>query len=237
MVNRSARYQSTIVLPLLLSVALPSLAVGQVIRSGPTTCPGVALTFDLCPVVGGSGFDQQLVDFLIEHKIPATFFMSGRWMTKHEPQVRALLQIPFFEFGTHGEVHAHLPMHSSDEQEREILGPVKLLKTKYGYQTSMFRPPYGEFNDETVSIAKALGLQFILWSVVSGDPDPTLSAEQIQRRLVQRTRNGSIIVLHANGKGRHTYEAVAHLYEHLLPQRHLTPMTVSEVLSCAQPNP
>jgi peptidoglycan/xylan/chitin deacetylase (PgdA/CDA1 family) len=204
----------------------------QVITSGPVSCPGVALTFDLCPVRDGNGYDQRLIDYLIEHQIPATFFMSGKWMTKHDEQVRSLLQIPFFEFGTHGEVHAHLPMHSSDEQKQEILGPVRLLKAKYRHETSMFRPPYGEFNDDTVNVVKALGLQFILWSVVSGDPDPTLSVEQIERRLSRLTRNGSIIVLHANGRGKYTYEAVAHLYEHLLPQRHLKPMTVSDVLTC-----
>ena len=79
---------------------------------------------------------------------------------------------------------------------------------------------------------RALGLRFILWNVVSGDPDPTLSPERIEHRLTKLTRNGSIIVLHANGKGRYTYEAVVHLIERVLPQRHLKPMTVSDVLSC-----
>jgi len=237
MVRWIERRMPAFALLLLFMSMMPLHVHAQVIRSGPGTCPGVALTFDLCPVRGGSGYDQRLIDYLIEHRVPATFFMSGNWMTKHDEQVKNMLRIPFFEFGTHGEVHAHLPMHSSQEQEQEILGPVRLLNTKYGHKTSLFRPPYGEFNDETVNVVKALGLQFILWSVVSGDPDPTLSVERIERRLARLTRNGSIIVLHANGKGKHTYEAVAHLYEHLLPQRHLTPMTISEVLSCPPPKP
>ena len=86
----------------------------QVIKSGPASCPGVALTFDLCPVQKGGGYDQALIDYLIEQKIPATFFMSGKWITKHDRQVKALLQVPFFEVGTHGEVHAHMPFHSAD---------------------------------------------------------------------------------------------------------------------------
>lgn len=225
----------SITLVLLAAVGSATLGEAQVIKSGPASCPAVALTFDLCPVLGGSGYDQRVIDYLIEHQIPATFFMSGKWMTKHDKQVKALLQIPFFEIGTHGQVHAHLPMHASEEQKQEILGPVRLLRTKYGRETSMFRPPYGEFNDDTVNVVRALGLQFILWNVVSGDPDPTLSAEQIKHRLTRLIRNGSIIVLHANGKGKHTYDAVAHLYDQLLPQRHLKPMTVSEVLACQQP--
>jgi len=217
---------------MLLVSAMPSFTQAQVIKSGPPSCPGVALTFDLCPVRTGAGYDQALIDYLIEQEIPATFFMSGRWMTKHDQQVRTLLQIPFFEVGTHGEIHAHLPLHSAHEQKQEILGPVRLLKTKYGHDATLFRPPYGEFNDDTVNVARALGLQFILWNVESGDPDPTLTAMRIEDRLKQLVRKGSVIVLHANGKGRHTHEVVQDLHQHLLPERNLTPMTMSDLLIC-----
>jgi peptidoglycan/xylan/chitin deacetylase (PgdA/CDA1 family) len=230
-----SRWLSVIVLAVALIPIVPAL--GQVIKSGPPACPGVALTFDLCPVQGGTGYDQALIDYLIDHKIPATFFLSGKWITKHDHQVRALLQIPFFEVGTHGEVHAHLPMHPVDEQKQEILGPVRLLKTKYGHHATLFRPPYGEFNDETVEIVHALGLQFILWNIVSGDPDPTLSAAQIDDRLKRFVRKGGVIVMHANGKGKHTREVVEHLDQHLLPQRGLTPMTVTDLMNCDQTAP
>ena len=226
-----------LVLTMLLVSAMPPFTQAQVIKSGPPSCPGVALTFDLCPVRNGTGYDQALIDYLIEQKIPATFFMSGKWMTKHDQQVKTLLQIPFFEVGTHGEVHAHLPLHSADEQKQEILGPVRLLKTKYGHDATLFRPPYGEFNDDTVNVARALGLQFILWNVVSGDPDPTLTTIQIENQLKRLVRKGSVIVMHANGKGRHTHEVVQDLHQQLLPQRNLTPMTMSDLLTCEQAAP
>jgi peptidoglycan-N-acetylglucosamine deacetylase len=226
-----------LVLTMLLVPAMTPFTQAQVIKSGPSSCPGVALTFDLCPVQKGPGYDQTLIDYLIEQKIPATFFMSGNWITRHDEQVKALLQVPFFEVGTHGKVHAHLPLHSADEQKQEILGPVRLLKTKYGHDATLFRPPYGEFNDDTVNVARALGLQFILWNVVSGDPDPTLTAIRIEDRLKQVVRKGSVIVLHANGKGRHTHEVVQDLHQHLLPERNLTPMTMSDLLICNQVAP
>jgi len=221
-----------LVLTMLLVPAISTFTQAQVIKSGPPSCPGVALTFDLCPVQKGPGYDQALIDYLIEQKIPATFFMSGKWMTKHDKQVKALLQIPFFEVGTHGEVHAHLPLHSAGEQKQEILGPVRLFKAKYDHDATLFRPPYGEFNDDTVNVARDLGLRFILWNVVSGDPDPTLTAIQIENRLKQLVRKGSVIVMHANGKGKHTHEVVQDLHQQLLPERHLTPMTMSDLLTC-----
>ncbi len=220
-----------------LLLLAPDYALSQVITSGPTSCPAVALTFDLCPVRGGSGYDQALIDYLVEHKIPATFFMSGKWAAKHDDAVKSLLQIPFFEHGTHGDVHAHLPMHPPDEQKQEVLAPVRFLKAKYGHDATLFRPPYGEYNDDSVHVVKALGLRFILWNVVSGDPDPALTAQQINGRLTRLVKRGSIIVMHANGKGKHTREAVEYLSEQLLPQRRLTPMTVSELLACKQKAP
>ena len=226
-----------LILAVLLVTVMPSFTQAQVIKSGAPSCPGVALTFDLCPVRNGGGYDQALIDYLIEQKIPATFFMSGKWITKHDRQVKALLQVPFFEVGTHGEVHAHMPLHSAEEQKQEILGPVRLLKAKYNHDANMFRPPYGEFNDDTVNVTRSLGLQFILWDVVSGDPDPTLTADQIEGRLKRLVRKGSVIVMHANGKGKHTHEVVQDLQQHLLPERHLTPMTVSDLLNCSQAAP
>ncbi|HNV25634.1 MAG TPA: hypothetical protein PKI21_05165, partial [Nitrospira sp.] len=104
----------------------------------------------------------------------------------------------------------------------------------YGRPATLFRPPYGEYNDETVDAVKALGLRFILWNIESGDPDPTLSAEAILTRVQKRLKPGSVIVLHANGKGKHTREVTEALAEHLLPDKGLTPMTVSDLLRCNQ---
>ena len=210
----------------------PVDGVAQVIKSGPPTCPGVALTFDLCPVQKGSGYDQPLMDYLIEHRIPATFFMSGKWMAKHEPEVDQLLGLRLFEVGTHGETHAHLPLHDADEQRTEILGPVKRLRDYYAHEATLFRPPYGEYNDVTVAVVNMLGLRFIQWNIESGDPDPTLSAEQILIRVATRAKPGSILVFHANGKGKQTRQVIEQLTSDILPRKGLQPMTVSDLLNC-----
>ena len=216
----------------LLIILAPADGLAQVVRSGPPACPTVALTFDLCPVRKGAGYDKALIDYLIEHKIPATFFMSGQWIAKHDPEVEQLLGIGFFEVGTHGEVHAHLPMHDADAQRNEILGPVKVLTEHYAHEAVLFRPPFGEYNDITVDVVRTLGLRFIQWNIESGDPDPTLSAEQIVARIEKRAKGGSIVVLHANGKGKHTRQVIQRLTTEVLPRKGLSPTTVSDLLSC-----
>lgn len=225
----------SVVLLVSLSLAVPAMSPAQVIKSGPPACPGVALTFDLCPVKKGSGYDKPLMDYLIQHRIPSTFFMSGKWMNKHEEETDQLLGIGFFEVGTHGEVHAHLPMHNADEQRTEILGPVRILREHHAHHATLFRPPYGEYNEVTVDVVKALGLQFIQWNIESGDPDPTLSAEQILDRVTKRAKPGSIIVFHANGKGTQTRQVIERLTRDVFPNKKLIPMTVSDLLNCKQP--
>src|SRR5512139_1012706 len=124
-----------------IGLVAPPIGTAQVVKSGPPSCPGIALTFDLCPVRKGTGYDQTLVDYLIQHRIPATFFMSGKWIAKHDREVEQLLGIEYFEVGTHGEVHAHLPMHSADEQREEIHKPVRFLNEQYAHDAELFRPP------------------------------------------------------------------------------------------------
>ncbi len=204
----------------------------QVIRSGAPSCQAVALTFDLCPVRQGTGYDAELIDYLIEHRIPATFFASGRWINKHDPEMKKLLSVPFFEMGTHGQVHAHLATLDEEAQRAEIITAVDRVKTRYGLTAPLFRPPYGEFNDVTVEIVRKLGLQFILWNVVSGDPDPSLPTDKMLTHLTASTRGGGMIVFHANGKGKHTREVVETLTQEFFPKQGLKPVTVTELLSC-----
>jgi peptidoglycan/xylan/chitin deacetylase (PgdA/CDA1 family) len=154
-------------------------------------------------------------------------------MAKHQPEVAHLLGLGLFEVGTHGEVHAHLPMHDADEQRTEIFGPVKMLRERYAHEATLFRPPYGEYNDVTIAVVNMLGLRFIQWNIESGDPDPTLSAEQILTGVANRAKPGSIIVFHANGKGKQTRQVIEQLTSVILPRKGLQPMTVSELLNCS----
>ncbi|HTK87957.1 MAG TPA: polysaccharide deacetylase family protein [Nitrospiraceae bacterium] len=226
-----------IIITIAFSLGLSATSQAEVIREGPRGCKAVALTFDMCPVREGSGYDEPLVRTLIEKRIPATFFLSGRWIMKHDAEVKALLGVPFFEVGTHGHVHAHLPELDEEQQRREILGPVTMLRSTYGRTVRLFRPPYGEYNEATIHLAEILGLRFILWNVVSGDPDSHLSEAEIVRTIKSRARSGNIIVMHANGKGRHTRAVVDDLYDDMIVRQEYQAVTISALLNeCVSPH-
>ncbi len=207
----------------------PAAATDAVFTRGPAACHALALTFDLCPVKEGSGFDAPLLRFLEDRHVHATFFASGRWIATHDAQVRDLIAQPFFELGTHGQAHAHLPTLTPAAQQAEIHGPIATLTSQYGLHPTLFRPPYGEFDDESVRAAAADGQTVVMWSVVSGDPDPQLSAAAIVDDVASRVKNGSVIVFHANGRGWHTSEIVSTLYERLIVTKHFSAETVTEL--------
>lgn len=211
------------------AAALSVEARASLLTRGPSACHAVAFTFDLCPVTEGSGFDEPLIQYLIGHRIHATFFASGRWIATHDAAVRELAAQPFFELGTHGETHAHLPRLPAPAQLGEITGPVRTLKDRYGVATTLFRPPYGEYSDETLRQAESAGLTTVMWSVVSGDPDPKLAPAAIVADVEWRVRNGSIIIFHANGRGWHTLEIIESLNERLLAGRAFRSVTISEL--------
>jgi peptidoglycan/xylan/chitin deacetylase (PgdA/CDA1 family) len=227
-----ARAHGVLLLSALVAVAAAPAAPARVITHGPANCRDIALTFDLCPVVHGSGFDVPLVAELVRHHVPATFFMSGAWMVAHDAEVRQLLAVPFFEIGTHGEAHAHLPALNDAAARREILGPVERLHARYQRDAVFFRPPYGEYTDSTVHVAESVGQRVVLWSIVSGDPDASLPAAGIERDVEGRLRPGSVVIFHANGRGWHTAEVIEHLYQWLgTAQTPLAPVTLTTLLN------
>lgn len=215
--------------PLFAAVAAAPLSAP--VTRGPASCHSVAFTFDLCPVTKGSGVDAKLIDYLIANHIPATFFVSGEWMSAHDAELRRLIAQPFFEIGTHGEHHAHLSKLKAAQQRAEISGPIETLASRYGVHSTLFRPPYGEFNQESIRQADAIGQTVVMWSVVSGDPDPKLPASRIVDDVVSRMKNGSVVVFHANGRGWHTAEVFPKVYEQVVAKHGEAARTISQLRS------
>ncbi len=208
--------------------ARPSVeAAGTVFTRGPASCHAIAFTFDLCPVSEGTGFDAPLVSYLIEHHVPATFFASGRWIETHDAEFRRLIAQPFFEVGTHGEAHAHMPRLSATAQAAEVAGPIRTLLERYRLSATLFRPPYGEYNDTTVHVAEAAGQTTVMWSIVSGDPYKKLTTAAIVNDVVGRAKNGSVIIFHANGRGWRTKDILPLVYAQLVTTKGFAPKTIS----------
>ena len=200
------------------------------IYHGDRSKPYVALTFDLCqkPELP-AWFDQGIYDVLTKYNVPATFFMGGDWMRTHVDETLLLASNPKFELGNHSWSHPDLPGLSEEIISKEIVTTQNMLYQLTGRQAKLFRLPAGLYDDLTLSVIAWNGLYTIQWDVETGDPDPTIDAERMNWAVRERVQNGSIIIMHANGRGWHTAEALPQMIEYLQSQGYIL-VTVSQLL-------
>lgn len=184
-------------------------ATELLITHGPRHLPRVALTFDVCQVPGkSSGFDRAIVKVLRESQAPATFFLGGEWLRTHPQEARELAAETSFELANHSFGHPDLRRRSAAEIAAEIERTEALLLTLRGPGGRLFRLPYGYYDERVLRDVAAGDVRIIQWDVVSGDPDPQVSAAAMIKAVPAQARNGSIIIFHANGRGWHTAEAL-----------------------------
>jgi len=203
------------------------------ITHGDRSLPYVALTFDACQKPGKpTGYDAAIIDALVETETPATLFLGGLWMQSHPTQTQALAAQPLFELGNHSWSHPDFRELSPEEIGRELLRTQHMMYALTGRQPTLFRLPFGTYDDEALAIVARHGLRAIQWDVVTGDPDPNVSAEDIASAVTAQVRNGSIVIMHMNGRGWHTAEALPTLIERLRARGYRL-VTVSQLLRLA----
>jgi len=180
----------------------------DILYHGSRARPEIALTFDACPRKERPEFSTEIVDFLQQEHLPATFFVSGLWAENCQEGIKRLAEISYFEIGLHGYHH----WKSSELTEQVIASEIERTQStimQLGCKPRpFFRPPYGDCPPKLVKVAKELGVLTVMWDVVSGDPNPRNTAERLEHRVLTLTRNGSIVIMHVNNGGVWTPQAL-----------------------------
>jgi peptidoglycan/xylan/chitin deacetylase (PgdA/CDA1 family) len=217
------------------TASVPQIAPGRrmpqpraVIR-GSSAVRAVALTFDACETKKRTGYDAAIIRILRSTRTPATLFLCGRWMESHPDAARDLGRDPLFELGNHSYLHPH-PTRLTDAQIRDEIEQTQAIMFRFtGKCAVLFRPPYGEYDARVLRIAAKLGLTTVTWDVVSGDPDRNVTARRMIAAVTRRVRNGSIVIMHMNGRGWHTAEALPEIIAKLKAKGYAL-VTVSDLL-------
>lgn len=186
----------------------PAPVTPQVVFHGDRSRKRVALTFDACATKVASGYDEEVMRVLVETRTPATLFLGGKWMLEHPGETRRLAAVDVFELGNHSFLHPHMTRIPDEQVRRELEWTQIVMYSLTGRQAALYRPPYGEHDERISRIAAEAGLITVQFDLASGDPDPDLSKERLLRSVTAGARNGSIIVLHMNGRGWKTAEAL-----------------------------
>ncbi len=200
-----------------------------IIEHGRRDIQKIALTFDACPTVRAKEYDQDVVAVLVTEKVPATLFLSGRWVEKNAETAKALAANPQFEIANHAYWHPHMLEKDDERITRELKRTQAIIKKVTGKEPRYFRPPYGEVDERLATLAHKAGLTTIQYDLPSGDPDGNLTAARIARVVLRDAKSGSIIVFHMNGNGVHTAEALPEIISGLR-KKGFALVTVGELL-------
>ncbi|MEO7718915.1 MAG: polysaccharide deacetylase family protein [Capsulimonas sp.] len=201
----------------------------QIITHGARTHKWVVLSFDACETRKPAGYDAKIIDILTRTHTPATLFLGGHWMETHPSQTRALAANPLFELGDHSYLHPHMTKITTAQIDDDLRKTQAIHRRLTGREATLFRPPYGEYNATVLKEAAHFGMQSVTWEVVTGDPDKHVQARDITRAVLRQTKPGSIVIMHVNGRGWHTAEALPAVIDGL-KRRGFTFARLSETL-------
>jgi len=195
--------------------SLPALSVDDPLvptfSSGPSDSNQIALTFDDGP---HPTITPKILDELRKRKIHATFFVLGDRVRMY-PWIAQQIIAEGHEIGNHTYNHRLLTSLSYEAAEREITETHQLIKSLTGYETTLFRPPYGALRPDIKLLLNEKKFKVIMWSVDPKDWQ-VRDSERILTHVINHTRRGSIILCHDINKS--TLEALPNMLDLLLEQ-------------------
>ena len=168
----------------------------------------VSISFDCA---WGTEHTDEILNALKVSNVRATWFMVEFWTEKYGDYVKKI-DAAGHEIGTHSSTHSYMSKQNAEEIKLELSTSSEAIESITGKKVELFRPPYGDYDDELIKTASELGYYTIQWDVDSLDWKD-LSASDIAVRVINAVQNGSIILMHNNGL--HTAEAVPIILETL----------------------
>lgn len=155
----------------------------------------VAISFD---AAWGNEQTENLLDILKEKGVKSTFFLVGEWVEKYPESVKAIAA-QGHDVGNHSGTHPYMTKLSSGDMTSEIRSCNEKIRTLTGRTPTLFRPPYGDYNNAVVKAVKSQDMYCVQWDVDSLDwKDP--SPQDMVDRITSKIQNGSIILMHNGAK-------------------------------------
>lgn len=150
-----------------------------------------------------NGYTANILDTLKKHNVPAAFFLVGDYLERNPDLVRRMVAEGHI-VGNHTASHPDMSKISQIEDFSKELQQVETLFSEItGKELPKFyRPPQGVYSQKNLEHAQKLGYKTVFWSLAYADWDnnkqPT--RDYAFGKLLPRTHNGAVILLHATSK-------------------------------------
>ena len=125
------------------------------------TDKAIALTIDAAWEDDKTAF---ILDTLKQHDIKATFFLCGVWVEAYPEQVKAIAE-QGHEIGNHSLTHPHMNKLDAAAIQKEISDLDDKIEALTGKRCTLFRAPYGEYNDTVIKAVRDFGYEPIQWNL------------------------------------------------------------------------
>ena len=172
----------------------------------------IAISFD---AAWGNDDTETLINILKEYKVPATFFVVGAWVDKYPESVKQLSDAGH-RIENHSNTHPYMTQLSTQQMCDELNSCNEKIKSITGRAPTLFRPPYGDYDNATIEAVQSLKMYTIQWSVDSLDWKDSATPENICERVTSRVKNGSIVLFHNDAD--HTPAALPNILKCLLDE-------------------
>ncbi|MFF9017677.1 polysaccharide deacetylase family protein [Streptomyces sp. NPDC014870] len=182
-----------------------------VISDIPTKDKVVFITID-----DGAEKDPEFVKMMQELKVPVTMFLTDSAIRADYGYFKPLAALGN-GVANHTLTHPNLRTLSRSAQQREICGQQTKLAKEYGTTPRLFRPPYGNWNEDTRAAAGECGVDaIVLWR-------ESMQIKNMQyQRGDRKLHPGDIILAHFRGpaelKGTTMTRMTADMLRHIQEQ-------------------
>jgi peptidoglycan/xylan/chitin deacetylase (PgdA/CDA1 family) len=150
----------------------------------------VYLTFD-------DGPHPTITPFVLEqlqhYDATATFFCIGNNVVRY-PEVYHRIINEGHTTGNHTYDHKNGWKTSTATYVKSV------IKASQNIVSKLFRPPYGRIKNKQAQLLKQRGYNIVMWSLLTGDFDVTLSAEECLQNTIESLKEGDIVVFHDSEK-------------------------------------
>ncbi len=113
----------------------------------------VALSFDCA---WGTEYTDRILSALKANDVHATWFMVEFWTEKYPDYVKKIDEAGH-EIGTHSATHSYMSKQNAEEIRQELKTSSQAIKDITGKEVELFRPPYGDYDDELIKTASEEG--------------------------------------------------------------------------------
>ena len=154
---------------------------------------------------------DSILETLENNDVHITFFMVGEWVDKYPEAVKKIYEAGH-EIGSHSNTHPHVNNLSAEKNLEEINLSVNKIEKITGSKTTLYRAPYGEYNDTVIKTAQENGYYTIQWNLDTLDYEE-LTGEEMWNRIKNKLDKGSIILSHNGTK--HTADSLDMLIKNI----------------------